>query len=83
MMRSQPLAAGRVFLARRAGEKFWAGKELGRAQWAKGNEERSSESSRKAINQPSVPLDISRTPCSCNSDQLIEFLDGKIIPDIL
>ena len=63
-----------MLLTRRAGAKFGAAEALGDSRRAEEIKERSLERSRKAADELAVPLDISRTPCPCKSDQLMEFL---------
>lgn len=73
-MRSQPLGASRESapdleepVQSSSCGSAWQVPESGRSQ------ERSLERSRKAAEELAVPPDVSRTPCPCNSDQLMEF----------
>lgn len=74
MMRSQPLAASRESAPDlRSRCRVQAVEALGKSQRAE-VKERSLERSRKAAEELAVPPDVSRTPCPCKSDQLMEFL---------
>lgn len=74
-MRSQPLGASWESAPDlRSRCRVQAVEALGKSQRAEEVKERSLERSRKAAEELAVPPDVSRTPCPCKSDQLMEFL---------